>query len=293
MRLLILSDLHLEHGAATTVPVGLDYDVVALAGDIGTPGSRAVHWAALASSFQGRPIVYVPGPHEFYGQEISSELHAMRAAAAGTGVHVLSRGTVVIDGVRFVGCTLWTDFALPVYEDCGPADGVHVTDVERAMAMAGERLADYRIIELVDPSILCRCDRPSKRRLLRPADTLAMHHIERDWLRRELEAGHAGPTVVITHHAPHRRSLSRYDWLSPAFVNDLPASFFEGETMWSEGKRLQSSGPALWIHGHTHKSVDYMVGDCRIVSNPRGYRDSEEFFENKAFDAGLIVEVKR
>lgn len=90
-----------------------------------------------------------------------------------------------------------------------------------------------------------------------------------------------------------RRSFSRYDWLSPAFVNDLPASFFEGETMWSEGKRLQSSGPALWSHGHTHKSVDYMVGDCRIVSNPRGYRESEEFFENKAFDAGLIVEVKR
>lgn len=293
MRVLILSDLHLEHGVSVTVPVGLDYDVVVLAGDIGTPGSRAVHWAALASSFGGRPTVYVPGNHEFYGQEISSELRAMRAAAAGTGVHVLSRGAVIIAGVRFVGCTLWTDFALPVYADSGPADDVHVTDVEKAMAMAGERIADYRLIELEDPSILCRCDRPSRRRLLRPADTLAMHHIERDWLRRELEAGHAGPTVVITHHAPHWRSRSHYDWLSPAFVNDLPASLFEGVTLWSEGKRLQSGGPALWIHGHTHMSVDYMVGDCRIVSNPRGYRKSSESFENKAFNPGFIVEVRR
>ena len=27
----------------------------------------------------------------------------------------------------------------------------------------------------------------------------------------------------------------------------------------------------LWTHGHTHEDFDYMVGDTRVVCNPRGY----------------------
>lgn len=76
-------------------------------------------------------------------------------------------------------------------------------------------------------------------------------------------------------------------------MSDLPTSMFEGSTLWSEGKQLQGGGPALWVHGHTHMSVDYMVGSCRVVSNPRGYREGGDSFENKAFDPGLIVEVTR
>ena len=94
VRLLILSDLHLEHGAALTVPTTANYDVVVLAGDINNPGSRAVHWAARESMFGDRPVIYVPGNHEFYNKEMTSELEEMRKAAEGTKVHVLNRDPV-------------------------------------------------------------------------------------------------------------------------------------------------------------------------------------------------------
>ena len=294
VRLLVLSDLHLEHGAALTVPPTATYDVVVLAGDINSPGSRAVHWAARESMFRGRPVIYVPGNHEFYGKELTSELEEMRKAADGTNVHVLHRDAVVIDGVRLLGATLWTDFALPVGNEGDPVDYHEQTDVARALAAANRYVVDFRAIQLEDPSIPRHRREDVRRRTLRAEDTLAMHHVDRDWLRRELEAGHAGPTVVVTHHAPHRRSVAkryRSDWVTPAFVSDLPETFFAGESIWVEGRKQSVGAPALWVHGHTHTAFDYQVAGCRVVSNPRGYRMRNSAWENTLFDPGLVIDV--
>ena len=86
--------------------------------------------------------------------------------------------------------------------------------------------------------------------------------------------------MVVTHHAPHRGSLSaRYadDWVSGAFVNELPDQFF--------------GVPVLWVHGHTHQSFDYRVRACQVVCNPRGYMNWSGRIENQAFEPGLIVDV--
>ncbi|WP_343606453.1 metallophosphoesterase [Roseateles sp.] len=294
MRLLVLSDIHLERGTSLTVPPTAHYDVVVLAGDIHNPGSSAVHWAARESMFCGRPVVYVPGNHEFYGKELTSELAEMRKGADGTNVHVLNRDAVVIDGVRFLGATLWTDFELPVGNEGEPVDYQEETDVARALAAANRYVMDFRAIQLEDPPIRRHRRENVKHRTLRAEDTLAMHYVDRDWLRRELEAGHAGPTVVVTHHAPHRRSVAkryRSDWVTPAFVSDLPESFFGGESMWVKGVKHSVGGPALWIHGHTHTAFDYQVGKCRVVSNPRGYRMRDSSWENAHFDPGFVVGV--
>src|SRR3989442_123124 len=103
MKLLILSDLHLELGTSLTLLPGREYDVVVLAGDIHSPGHKAVHWAQRESNFGGKPVVLVAGNHEFYGREFHTELAEMRRAAEDSNVHVLDRGEVVIDGVRFLG----------------------------------------------------------------------------------------------------------------------------------------------------------------------------------------------
>lgn len=294
MRVLVLSDLHLEHAASLTAPSDLDYDVVILAGDINSPGTQAVHWAACESTFGGRPVVYVPGNHEFYGTEMGTELEAMRQAAEGTQVHVLSRDSVVLQGVRFLGATLWTDFALPVGNEGEPTDYHEETDVARALAAANRCVMDFRRIKLADPSIPRHRGEDVKRRQLTAEDTLAMHHVDRDWLRRELAAGHAGPTVVVAHHAPHRRSVAkryRSDWVTPAFVSDLQESLFAGEPMRVGGRKQYYGGPVLWVHGHTHTAFDYQVLGCRVVSNPRGYRLQDGAWENPQFDAGLVVKV--
>jgi predicted phosphodiesterase len=278
MKLLVLSDLHLEHGASLTLPPSLEYDVVVLAGDIHSPGHKAVHWAQRDSTFGGRPVVLVPGNHEFYDRELRTELAAMRQAAEGSNVHVLSRASVVIHGVRFLGCMLWTDFQLPIHQP----DGSTAADVGRALEVANRGLNDFRLITVAAPTKRQYREREF-RRLLRAEDTLSMHWVDRDWLRRQLDERFAGPTVVVTHHAPSSGSAAeRYasDWLTAAFVSDLPDPFFVGSA-------------DVWIHGHTHTSFDYVRGACRVLSNPRGYRLSDGSFENDRFSAQLLVDIGR
>jgi hypothetical protein len=82
---------------------------------------------------------------------------------------------------------------------------------------------------------------------------------------------------VVTHHLPHRRSVHpRYDgdMLSPAFASDLD--------------HLVRAPVALWVHGHTHESMDYFVNGTRVVCNPRGYAGSDL---NLAFDPTFLVEI--
>lgn len=287
MRLLVLSDLHLEFGNSYKVPHGIEYDAVVLAGDIDSPGHKAVDWARRESTFDGRPVLYVAGNHEFYGSEMAAELAGMRRAAEGSNVHVLDRDAVVIEGVRFLGCTLWTDFQLPVLRpDVDIArvvlrpDSSFDVDVARALRVANQSLNDFRCIEVLAPAMRQQRAREF-RRLLIAEDTLAMHWIDRDWLRRTLAEPFAGPTVVVTHHAPHSASVNyRYgrDLLAPAFVSELPESMF--------------AMADLWVHGHTHGTGDYVINNrCWVVSNQRGYRLLDSSFENHLFDPALVVSV--
>lgn len=275
MKLLILSDLHTEF-APFEAPTDVAYDAVVLAGDIHAPGSKAVQWAKRDSTFGGKPVLFVPGNHEFYGAEIARELQAMRDAAQGSHVHVLDRGAVLIDGVRFLGTTLWTDFRLPIQT----AAAGHQVDVARALHDANRRLNDFRRIAFEDPLRENSSTPGDQRRLLRAEDIVTLHQVNRTWLERELAQAHPGPVVVVTHHAPASGSVAEQfaaDWLSPAFVSDLQPSFFVG--------------PSLWVHGHTHASSDYRRGTCRIVCNPRGYPMRHGGFENRTFDRSFVVEV--
>ena len=68
MKLWILSDLHME-GCVWDLPSPPpDYDVLIAAGDIHDPASEGVVW--LAERSQGKPVIYVPGNHEWYAHNI-------------------------------------------------------------------------------------------------------------------------------------------------------------------------------------------------------------------------------
>jgi Icc-related predicted phosphoesterase len=274
MRLLVLSDLHIEFGTFD-VPKDVDYDIAILAGDIGVPGKKAIQWAKRESTFgRAKAVIFLAGNHEFYGTVMQRQRCAMRDACVGSRVHFLDCDEVILDGVRFLGCTLWTDFALSVESPNG-----RLSDTDYAMDACRKVLSDYQVIrrqvgEDRDGAIV---------RTLRPEDTLSIHRAHRAWLRAALLEPFDGPTVVITHHAPHRQSLaSDYedDWLSAAYVSELPDEFF--------------TVPTLWVHGHTHTSFEYRVENCRVVCNPRGYLSgfpATKGIENRQFDARLIIEV--
>jgi len=273
MKVLILSDLHLEFAPFEPVP-NLEFDVVVLAGDIHSPAKRAVQWAA--DRFRGKPVIYLLGNHEYFDSRLDTTLAEARRDAEDSNVHLLDGDELVVDGVRFLGATLWTDFALAIETPEGP-----VSDVRRAMKMATNLLNDYALIRTVDESAEPDTWRDKQGRKLQAADTLQIHQAQRAWLRDRLSEPFAGPTVVVTHHAPHRGSLAqRYadDWASGAFVTELPETFFDV--------------PVLWVHGHTHQSFDYRVRSCRVVCNPRGYVNWSGRIENKAFDPGLVIDVQ-
>lgn len=253
MRLAIYSDLHLEF--APFVAEAATADVIVLAGDIGV-GDAGVRWAS--EMFADKPVIYVAGNHEFYRSVMETTWADMRAACA-PNVHLLENEAVEIGGVRFLGCTLWTDYALfGTYTQLG------------AMDLAAESLADHRLIETIDAG---------ETRTLLPKDALALHVRSRRWLEAQLAQRLDGPTVVVTHHAPQRGSLAPHyarDLLSAAFVSELDPLLDKA---------------SLWIHGHTHTSFDYMVNETRVVCNPRGYPLSSRQFENLAFQSDLTLEL--
>ena len=265
MRLLILSDIHLEWARFDPPPTDL-FDAVVLAGDI-SQGPKAVAWAQRDATFGAKPVVLVPGNHEFYGLERERTLELMRKRAQGSNVHVLDRNELVLTGasgerVRFLGATLRTDFA--VY---GP-------DIAAAMAVARVGLNDFA------GSIRQRHELGQRR--FTPEDSAREHELSRTWLAQCLAqpCPEAGATVVVTHHGPSVRSIvPEYEGhdLNPCFVSELPVSFF--------------ARPVLWVHGHIHSSVDYRINKTRVLTNPRGYRRRDSSFENVDFRDDLVIEV--
>lgn len=253
MRLNILSDLHLSLGALAQPATRAD--VVILAGDIARP-REAIAWA---SAIAGQ-VLYVPGNHEFYGGNLAGTIAELRRLSAATGVRVLDSDAVVIDGVRFLGTTLWTDFML--YAETGKRAA--------AMGAALRCMRDFTRIRIDDAS----------EALLTPADCSALFDRQSRWLAAKLAEPHAGTTVVITHHAPSRRSIH------PRFADSLLNACFVSDAE----HLLDGNRASLWIHGHTHDSFDYVVNGMRVVCNPRGYAKNG-INENPRFDANFIAEV--
>jgi Icc-related predicted phosphoesterase len=275
MRIRILSDLHEEYAsqlgglAFDALPV----DVTILAGDI----ANGVQTIKVASSpaFSKSQVIVVPGNHEFYGGQIDQVLMEMRAAAAATAnVHLLDQNSVTIEGVRFLGATLWTDYAL---------HGVH--NIQSAIQAASPRMVDYRLI------------RANTGMLFNATDSIALHQQARQWLQASLRKRLTQKTVVITHHAPHPLSVhSRFagNSVNPAFLSDL-----------SELMGIAQ----LWVHGHVHNGFDYEVSGTRVVANPAGYRKARKLgeegvmlksfpatheywhFENSIFNPNFVCEI--
>ncbi|MBX6317457.1 metallophosphoesterase [Pigmentiphaga sp.] len=240
MRIRVLSDLHHEHFGGNRPLPNVDADVVVLAGDIHSH-ELGIEWAAHA--FGKTPVVYVPGNHEFYSAHMGKLERKMRETARRHGIHFLVNEAVEFEGVRFLGTTLWADFAL--YGS--PAD-------ELAQAMAVRLMPDFSCI-----------DTDAGR--FTPDACIALHQVARNWLAEQLDAPYSGRTVVVTHHAPSERSVPEQykgNQLSPAFSSRLDDLVAKAD---------------LWIHGHTHTCFDYHIGKARVVANPGGYPGENADFD--------------
>jgi len=259
MKLHILSDLHLEFSAFD--PPATDADVIVLAGDI-DKGNKGVYWAR--ETFPDKPILYVPGNHEFYGTQRLETLHLLRIAGQQTDVRILDEDEVVLDGVRFLGCTLWTDFLL-----FGDAKK------NKAMSDGGRWLNDFRAIREGDAVPFVSPAEP-----FTPALSIELHERSLAWLKAKLAEPFDGRTVVVTHHLPSMLSVA------DRFKDSLLSACFASELDYLFGKM------DLWVHGHTHDNMDYVANGTRVICNPRGYV-TYHGTENCDFNPGLVGDFKK
>lgn len=176
------------------------------------------------------------------------DVHSKLLEGCADNVHYLNKSKITIDNVDFVGGTLWTDM-----------DGQNMN----VIADARYFMNDYRII-VKGPHTL------------RPQDTIDDFYSTMDVFEKEIDKDRT--TVVITHHSPSYLSVSRDykgDRLNGAYVTNLHEFIEEKE-------------PEVWIHGHVHACVDEVIGNTKLLCNPRGYYGHAL---NPEFDVFKCVEV--
>jgi Icc-related predicted phosphoesterase len=260
LKIRYVSDLHLEFGKFTFKNTCKD-TVLVLAGDIGVGG--------LAMSFiqknapKWKAIIYVSGNHEYYNQVMSEhEAKWQDRAATFDNVFYLQNDAVVIDNVKFIGTTLWTDL------NKGDFNTVH---------KAKMYMNDYKMIKTSKAPGYSYSSRVNDK-YLTPYDTMNLNFESVEFLKKELDTNMK--VVVVTHHAPTSAmiDLSRYghqELLNAAYYSSLEYLIDEFE-------------PAFWISGHTHAARQEWVYETLCVSNCRGYA-GYELVEGFNEDAEIIV----
>ena len=241
MRLQIFSDLHLERIPDWEPVPAPGADVLVLAGDIGSYQTGSLlpdgdfgltRFSPIHGAGHWRHVLFVPGNHEYDGYELSEAGERLQALCTRLGITWLDRRRVVIDGVRFLGTTLWSDFDA-------------LGQREKAFRAANFYLRKNTCLRGGEPML---------------AESMRALSLEcQQWLRSALAERFDGPTVVVTHFAPTLASADPRYGLAPGtagFCNALDDLVAQAD---------------LWIHGHLHCPVDHVTQGCRVVANPLGY----------------------
>lgn len=254
MKLWIVSDLHSDHSqwSPDYVP---DHGVMIVAGDVADGKIDVILRLHAMARWSPAPVIFVPGNHDYFGGALDAWAGEHRRLLE-AGVHVLSSGqAIVVDGVRFIGATLWTDWQINDHEWA-------------AQAWAARHMPEYARVRRGDGDLIW------------PIDTSNAHDRHKAAIEAELSRRHEGPTVVVTHHAPSALSLR------PGEIRGVEAAAYASDLE----QVMLEFGPELWVHGHTHHAVDYHVGHTRVVSNPRGYQ-SDGWSERTGWIEDLVIVV--
>ena len=258
-----MSDLHLEF-EPTFRPKNVGSDVLILSGDICVANyftrSELSPYYDRAMQFldffvhvtsEWNHVVYVAGNHENYHGYIDTTVQILKNMLQFKNLHLLDNSSFNLDGFRFIGATLWTDLNA----------GSPITENYLRGAMN-----DFRLIQWKNEGY----------RKFTPADSFKLH---RETLNAfdKMATDHDN-VIVVGHHAPSFKSVHpKYHgmWGMNGGYHSQLDNFI-----------LDRPQIKLWTHGHMHDCFDYLVGDTRVVCNPRGYHD-----ENPHFNPEKVIEL--
>lgn len=272
-----LSDLHFEHEFELDLIVP-DDEILVLAGDIHS-GTKGIEWAAK----QAKNVIYVAGNHEFYGLDYSATLEQMRETADKLGVNFLENNSVVIDNIRFIGGTLWTNL-------CGFNPNMVATTARQMndlFSISAQSL-------MANPEFMAECEKfltdqglehlmPKEKEEFTPFIPWVLHNRTVNFISDEIARDDwVGHTVVVSHHAPSFKALEAFG-VDKRYLNSRVWDHCRGKES-DDVRRVVhyasdldadlnrwSQHVDLWIHGHLHKSLSYAVNGIACVTNPRGY----------------------
>ncbi len=229
------SDIHMEHGTSESdLMQPINADILILAGDIDSSPEYLGRDISIIRRNTNIPIIIVLGNHEFYRHSFPSTiLKYKQALFEFDNVHLLERESVTIDGVNFHGATLWTNFC----------NGTKKKECQRAVS-------DFTWIQ-----------QDNTNQPITPDFVLQYFSDTLMWLHEALTNVVGEKNIVITHMAPSFKSQH------PKFAGSNIAGFFCSNLE----DLIELWEPQIWIHGHLHDQVNYIVGHTKILANPWGY----------------------
>lgn len=256
MKIYYASDIHSEYFKEMDIPkLDIDPQVIVLAGDIGVADQTLDYIAALADTFVRADIVWIAGNHEFYGVDIDAQLYDFRKfSAVHPRIHFLENDSLVLQGITFLGCTLWTDFS------------VLGDTMQQACLKNSLCLADFFYIHTRTGKFSAQ-------------DAKARFEQSYAWLESELIQCDANKTVVITHFPPCREARH----------GEIPENFLAAYFQANAKKLIDLYQPRYWIYGHNHWSDQFHLGATLLTSNQLGY--SRELSVQERFDSKAFLEI--
>jgi len=285
MKIAIVSDIHLEFGPLT-INNDEAAEVLILAGDICVArdfeladknlyaeNKRAARYLEFFNDVAAKfpKVIYIMGNHEHYNGDFAYTYGILKRALAHLpNLHLLEKETLDIGDYTFIGATLWTDM-----NGGDPLTLMHIKDMMNDFhGVKNDNQKVTRKVPLyddgeynIDRKIIGHKFKEEAAKFT-PQDAAEDHKRAMDYINHVVTNDETKKYVVVGHHAPCGQSCH------PRFANDrIMNGAFYTELGDYIAYRPQIK---LWVHGHMHDPFDYVVGETRVICNPRGYVQYEK-----------------
>jgi predicted phosphodiesterase len=285
LKIAFASDLHLEF-RDIRLKNDNNADVLCLCGDIFVSKDLAaydeeyanfrsmrIHDFLIDCANNFNHVILVAGNHTFYHGDFHSGITNMKTHLSYIkNLHILDNESVDIDGVLFIGSTMWSDM--------NKEDPETIRYINRSMndfrvIQNSKSLVEYKVAVSDDsdnPATIdpytgkgIKYERRYRLGSFTPYDAIDEFHKSTKFIRDTIDENQDKKIVVITHHSPS------YSSISPIYEYD---SLMNGGYH-SNCESLMKDNVILWGYGHTHNPHSYYIGDTLLVCNPRGYDGHE------------------
>lgn len=251
----VISDLHMEFTAGKFILDKSENEknqILCIPWDLSFMGeNEKALWSNFIAEVSNRffKVLLVLWNHDYWHSDLNTIFDIKDLLP--DNVHLLENESIIIDWIKFIWATLWTDFK----------------DL-KTKKLDFSSMNNYD--NWMNAKLIKKSWNPINSKILIDKNTFSHKYIF-----SELDK-YKGPCVVLTHHAPSYKSLTKmleeYIPYTNHYCNDLDEEIMKRKNI------------KYWLHWHLHTSKQYKIWNTLVVSNANGnYDDVELGVENKDF----------